>query len=90
LIISTVALYNIPTPLWCGHWYGTANPIIMHTPRQSISGSVISPFLVDNTISETLELGENFLLPHGVEPLIIEMGQGLLISVNDEFGQLQV
>jgi hypothetical protein len=38
----------------------------MKTTRQSVSGAILGALLVDNTVTKTEELGEDFLLPHSV------------------------
>lgn len=50
-----------------------------------INSVIVCPFSILDMVLKVLKSCKHFLLPSRVEPLLIEMSQTLMVSMDDEF-----
>lgn len=62
----------------------------MNPSGQGVSRTIVNTFLVHNAVAKAQKLGEDLMLPDSVEPLIVKMSEGFLVSIDNELRQLEV
>lgn len=62
----------------------------MGATGQSIGSGIVRSWFVHNFALESEQLGKHPLLPSCVQPLIKQMSQTVLVSLDDELAELQV